>query len=42
MTGKLSWRVKGLIILEAMALTLSVTAVIALTKLGLLQHLYAH
>jgi len=37
MTGKLSWRVKGLIILEAMALTLSVTAVIALTKLGLLQ-----
>jgi len=37
MTRKLSWRVKGLIILEVMALTLSVTTVIALTKLGLLQ-----
>lgn len=37
MARKLGWRVKGLIIVVAVALTLSVVAVIALTKLGLLQ-----
>lgn len=37
MTRKLSWKVRGLIIIEAVALTLSATAIIALTKLGLLQ-----
>ncbi len=37
MSRKLGWRVKGLIIMVAVALTLSVVAVIALTKLGLLQ-----
>ena len=37
MARKLGWRVKGLNIVEAAALTLSIATVIALTKLGLLQ-----